>query len=174
MPEQVHIVNYDPRWPKSFEEERGRIEGVVGEWLVGVEHVGSTAVRGLDAKPVIDVMVGLESMAVADFCVEPLIRLGYSYWEEGVEPHHRLFAKFVDAGWTARTHNLHLVEAGDWYWKEHLLFRDHLRADPATAQEYAKLKRGLAHRFRDDREAYTAAKTEFVAAVVDLAKQSQA
>ena len=171
MPEQVHIAAYDPRWPALFEKERGRIEEAVGHWLAGVEHIGSTAVPGLDAKPVIDVMAGLGSMSDADRCVEPLINLGYSYWEDGVEPHHRLFAKFVDDEWTARTHNLHLVEAGDWYWKEHLLFRDYLRADPATARKYVRLKQELAHRFLDDREAYTAAKSGFVAAIVEKAKK---
>ena len=174
MPEQVHIATYDPHWPVRFEEERGRIEGVIGCWLAGVEHVGSTAVPGLDAKPVLDVMVGLRSMSAADRCVEPLISLGYSYWVEGVEPHHRLFAKFVDAEWTARTHNLHLVEAGDRYWKEHLLFRDYLRADPVTAREYVKLKYELARRYKDDREAYTAAKSQFIAAVLLRAEKSRA
>ena len=171
MPERVYIAAHDPCWLKRFEEERGRIQDVIGRWLVGIEHVGSTAVPGLDAKPVIDVMPGLGSMSDADLCVEPLIGLGYSYWEEGAEPHHRLFAKFVDDGWTARTHNLHLVEAGGWYWKERLLFRDYLRADPATARKYAQLKRGLAQRYEDDREAYTAAKKEFVATVVEQAKK---
>ena len=174
MSEQVHIATYDPRWPACFEEERGRVEEVIGRRLVEVEHVGSTAVLGLDAKPVIDVMVGLESMSEADRCVEPLISLGYSYWEEGVEPHHRLFAKFVDAEWTARTHNLHLVEAGSWYWKERLLFRDHLRNHPTTAGEYVQLKRLLARCYKDDREAYTAAKKEFVTTVVEKAKKLQA
>ncbi len=168
------MAAYDPRWPVRFDEERARIEGVVGRWLIGTEHIGSTAVPGLDAKPVIDLMVGLGSMSYAYRCVEPLINLGYSYWKEGVQPHHRLFAKFVDAEWTARTHNLHLVEAESWYWKERSLFRDYLRADPATAREYARLKHELAGRFRDDREAYTAAKKEFVAAVVRKAKKSQA
>ena len=174
MSEQVHIANHDPRWPACFEEERGRIEEVVGRRLAEVEHVGSTAVPGLDAKPVIDVMVGLGSMSEADLCVEPLISLGYSYWEEGVEPHHRLFVRFVDAGWTARTHNLHLVEAGSWYCVERLLFRDYLRNHPTTASEYVQLKRFLARRYKDDREAYTAAKKDFVTTVVEKAKKLQA
>lgn len=174
MPELVHIAAYDSCWPDHFEEERGRVEGAIGRWLSGIEHVGSTAVPGLDAKPVIDVMAGLRCMSDADYCVESLVGLGYSYWEEGVEPHHRLFAKFVDAEWTARSHNLHLVEAGDWYWKERLLFRDYLQNDPATAREYTRLKNELAQRFRDDREAYTAAKKEFVADVVEKAKKSPA
>lgn len=142
--------------------------------MAETEHVGSTAVPGLEAKPVIDIMVGLGSMADADRCVGPLVSIGYSYWEEGAEPHHRLFVRFVDDERTARTHNLHLVEAGGWYWEEHLLFRDYLRSHSATAHEYTRLKHALARRFRDDREAYTAAKTEFVAAVLKWAEEPQA
>ena len=174
MPDSVYLATYDPLWPRRFEEERGRIESAIGPWVAEIEHVGSTAVPGLDAKPVIDIMVGLASMADADHCVEPLIGLGYSYWREGVEPHHRLFVMFVDARRTARTHNLHLVEAWGWYWKERLLFRDYLRNHPATACEYAQLKHRLAKQHRDDREAYTAAKAKFVSAVVDRAKESRA
>ena len=174
MAESVYLATYDPRWPARFEEERGRIEKVIGPWVAEIEHVGSTAVPGLDAKPVIDIMVGLGSMSDADHCVEPLAGLGYSYWRDGVEPHHRLFVVFVDAGRTARTHNLHLVEAGGWYWKERLLFRDYLRNHPDKAGEYAQIKHKLAKQHRDDREAYTAAKAEFVSAVVDRAKESRA
>ncbi len=110
-------------------------------------------------------------MVDADSCIEPLIGLGYSYWEAGADPHHRLFVKFTDAGRNARTHNLHLVEVGGWYWKERLLFRDYLRNHSEVACEYARLKHELAGRFRDDREAYTAAKKEFVAAIVARAKK---
>jgi GrpB-like predicted nucleotidyltransferase (UPF0157 family) len=101
-----------------------------------------------------------------------LVRLGYSYWTEGAEPHHRLFVRFVDEEMTSRTHNLHLVEVRGWYWQERLLFRDYLRENLKTARAYARLKRELAHRYRDDREAYTAAKSEFVFEVVRLARRN--
>ena len=114
-------------------------------------------------------MVGLKAMSDADYCVEALIDLGYSYWAEGAEPHHRLFVRFVDPAMTARTHNLHLVEAGGRYWKDRLLFRDYLREHPKTAAKYARLKYELARRYRDDREAYTRAKADFVSGIVRLA-----
>lgn len=174
MPESVYLTPYDPLWPTLFEEERRRIEDAIGPWVAEIEHVGSTAIPAVDAKPVIDIMVGLASMTHADRCVEPLVSLGYSYWEEGVETHHRLFVMFVDARRTARTHNLHLVEAGGRYWKERLLFRDYLRDHPVVADQYAQLKHKLAKQHRDDREAYTAAKAEFVSAIVDRAKESRA
>lgn len=170
--EPVRIVPYDPSWPALFAEERSRVMEAVGRWVEDVEHVGSTAVPGLDAKPVIDVMVGLRSMQDAYPCVEPLVKLGYSYWAEGAEPRHRLFVRFANLERTARTHNLHLVEAGDRYWDERLLFRDYLRDHPATALAYARLKRELAGRYREDREAYTAAKSGFVSGVVRRARST--
>jgi GrpB-like predicted nucleotidyltransferase (UPF0157 family) len=118
-------------------------------------------------------MVGLSFAANADACVTPLTELGYSYWAEGAEPHHRLFVRFIDPDMSARTHNLHLVETGGWYWQERLLFRDYLIKNPATASAYARLKHELADRHYDDREAYTAAKSEFVSRIVDLAKGKQ-
>jgi len=79
-------------------------------------------------------------MAYASSCVEPLTNLGYSYWAEGAQPYHHLFVRFVDPAMSARTHNLHLVEAGGRYWEERLLFRDYLRKHPEAAKEYAELK----------------------------------
>ena len=111
-------------------------------------------------------------MTDAERCVDPLVDLGYSYWVEGAEPHHRLFVRFIDKRMTARTHNLHLVETRGPYWRDRLLFRDYLRANPGTARAYARLKRELAHQYRDDREAYTAAKSEFVSEVVRLARRN--
>ena len=165
-------MSYDPSWPSLFAEERARVEEAVGRWAAGIKHVGSTAISGLDAKPVIDVMVGLWFMGDADACVEPLVRLGYSYWAEGAEPHHRLFVRFANPERTARTHNLHLVEAESRYWSERLLFRDYLRNHPETALAYARLKHELAGRYREDREAYTAAKTGFVSGVVHRARNA--
>jgi GrpB-like predicted nucleotidyltransferase (UPF0157 family) len=125
--EQVHIVSYDLSWPSLFAQERNLVLESVGQRVEEVKHIGSTAIPGLDAKPVIDLMVGLKSMAHASCCVEPLTNLGYSYWAEGAQPHHHLFVRFVDPAMSARTHNLHLVEAGGQYWEERLLFRDYLR-----------------------------------------------
>ncbi len=170
--EQVHIVTYDPSWPSLFNQERNRILEALGQRVEEVEHIGSTAIPGLEAKPVIDLMVGLKSMADASSCAEPLTTLGYSYWAEGAQPHHHLFVRFVDPAMSARTHNLHLVEAGGQYWEERLLFRDYLRRHLQTAKEYAQLKHRLASRYCDDREAYTKAKAAFVCEVVRRAKNA--
>jgi len=172
--EQVHIVPYDPSWPTLFAQERNHVLRAVEQWVKEVEHIGSTAIPGLNAKLVIDLMVGLKRMADASSCVGPLINLGYSYWAEGAQSHHHhhLFVRFVDQAMSARTHNLHLVEVGGQYWQERLLFRNYLRTHLEAAKEYAQLKHHLASRHRGDREAYTEAKADFVGEIVRRAKEA--
>jgi GrpB-like predicted nucleotidyltransferase (UPF0157 family) len=174
MPEPVYLVSYDPRWPSLFTLERSRVEAVLGSRAQAIEHVGSTAVPGLDAKPVIDLMVGVRDIRRADHCIRPLEGIGYSYWAENLNLERMLFVKFVDADRTSRTHNLHVVEMGGDLWNDRLVFRNYLRAHPKTAREYARLNHDLASRFRDDREAYTGAKTGFVSTVLERAKASRA
>lgn len=174
MSEPVYVVPYDPGWPSLFTLERSRVEAVLGSLAQAIEHVGSTAVPGLDAKPVIDLMVGVRDGRNADRCIRPLEGIGYSYWAENPNPDRALFVKFVDAVRTSRTRNLHVVEMGGDLWNDRLVFRDYLRAHPKTAREYARLKHDLASRFRDDREAYTGAKTGFVSTVLERAKASRA
>ncbi len=166
----VLVVPYDPRWPALFEEERARVEAAIGPWTLETEHVGSTAVRGLDAKPVIDIMVGVRSLEDSPVLVERLTGIGYEYVPEFEEdlPLRRYFRK---AQRGRRTHQIHLVERtnAEW-WDRHILLRDYLREHPETAREYAELKRNLAARLRDDRGAYTDAKTHFISAVVERAR----
>jgi GrpB-like predicted nucleotidyltransferase (UPF0157 family) len=158
--EPIRIVAYDPGWPERFERERAALEGAIGEWIVGgIHHVGSTAVPGLDAKPVIDILVGVESLEAARACFDPLARLEYLYAPYRPEEMHW----FCKPGPSRRTHHLHLVPAGSRRFEEELAFRDRLRADPAVAEAYAALKRELAVRFANDREAYTEAKAAFIA-----------
>jgi GrpB-like predicted nucleotidyltransferase (UPF0157 family) len=151
----VEIVGYDPRWPALFEEERERLRPL----LAGAEihHIGSTAIPGMPAKPVIDIMALVEDL---DAPVARLVEHGYDYPED-------FNASLRGRRWLCRpsaahrTHHLHLVDERAEL-DRRLRFRDRLRADPALAGEYAQLKRDLARRFRDDREAYTDAKRAFV------------
>ena len=161
---QVHIVPYDPGWPIRFEAERQVLLSSIGPWLVGgaVEHIGSTAVPGLDAKPVIDIMAGVESLDAARPALPVLERHQYCYAPYRTEVMH-WFCKPSPA---QRTHHLHLVPIGSPLWIERLVFRDYLRAHPDVADEYAALKRRLGETHRFDREAYTNAKTPFVQRVL--------
>jgi GrpB-like predicted nucleotidyltransferase (UPF0157 family) len=162
----ILLVDYDPGWPAAFESERGRLSEVLGEWLTGpIEHIGSTAVPGLRAKPVLDIMAGVESLEASLPAIQAVSRLSYVHYPYRAEVMH-WFCKPSPAH---RTHHLHLVPVGSPLWNERLKFRDVLRSDPALAAEYADLKTLLARRYRNDREAYTDAKSAFVARVLTRA-----
>lgn len=144
---------------KQFESEKVALEGAIGRWIVGgVHHVGSTAVPGLEAKPILDILAGVRDLGESRQCVEPLSGLHYLYAPYLSNEMHW----FCKPGPSRRTHHLHLVPVGSARYRDELAFRDRLRDDHRLAGEYAALKRGLASRFADDREAYTNAKSGFV------------
>ena len=163
--EPVRIFPYDSCWPRFFESERTRVKAAAGGRIEIVEHVGSTAVPGLDAKPVIDLLAGVRSLADAIRCVQPLERIGYEHRGEAGVP-GRIFLRT----YSPCICHLNLAVVEEEFWEGHLLFRDYLRAHPDTAREYARLKHKLAVRFRYERESYTEAKTGFVEAVLERAR----
>jgi GrpB-like predicted nucleotidyltransferase (UPF0157 family) len=161
--EPIQLVPPDPDWPARFERERAALEEAIGEWTCGgIHHVGSTAVPGLEAKPIIDILVGVRDLETARACFGPLAGLDYLYAPYLAEEMH-WFCKPHPA---RRTHHLHLVPIGSKRYRDEIAFRDRLRADRQLAARYAALKRELAERHRDDREAYTEAKSTFVAATL--------
>jgi len=160
----VTIVGYDLEWPARFEAERRLLAEAIGAWVVdaAIEHIGSTAVLGLAAKPVIDIMAGVEGLEASRAAVAVLERHQYCYAPYRADVMHWLCKPSP----VLRTHHLHLVPLDSPLWIAQLAFRDYLRAHPDTALEYAALKRRLAEAHRFDREAYTTAKTPFVQRVV--------
>ncbi len=175
---RVVIEEYDAGWPTLFERERALIMATCGEGaFAGFEHVGSTAVPGLAAKPVIDIMPGLRWIDEADALIAPLASIGYVHTPEDNDdiPEWRYFRKFVNG---VRTFHMHMVVVGSEFWVRHLLFRDYLRAFPAIADEYAALKRRLAEEYNaaataesSVNDGYTDYKTEFVTAVERRARE---
>lgn len=157
----IEILPYDPRWPHLYEQARREILGAIAPYVICIEHIGSTAVPGLAAKPVIDILIGVRSLQEASAFIPPLSLLGYTYIpeHEDVLPERRYLQRIVDG---AHTHHLHMVEPQSDFFKVHLLFRDYLRAHPDEAQNYATLKYRLARQHRLDREAYSEAKTGFI------------
>jgi len=134
-----------------------------------IEHIGSTSVPGLAAKPVIDIMIGVPSLAMADKqCIEPIKGLGYTYVPEyeKMAPERRYFRK--KNAEDVATHHIHLVEMNSSFWKRHIRFRNYLRAHPEAVQEYGDLKKNLATKFIDTNE-YANAKSEFVKRIEALA-----
>ncbi|MCE9665587.1 GrpB family protein [Halomonas sp. M5N1S17] len=164
--EPVRLVGYDPAWPARFDAERERLLKRFPAELLDVQHIGSTAIPGMPAKPIIDVMAGVASMAMADDLFEPILDYGYVTSRE-------FNASLTDRRWFMRhangrrTHHLHVVVHDGDLWNQRLAFRDALRADSSLAARYAALKRELASCHREDREAYTRAKGDFVRSVVE-------
>ncbi len=160
---RVELAEYDAGWPRLFEEEAARIRDALGDWILAVEHIGSTSVPAMPAKPIIDIAVAVTSFEEAVRCVAPLERIGYTYRGEWGMPRRHYFVKGEP-----RTHHLHMLEAGTEQWGRHVRFRDALRASHELAAEYAALKRSLAARFAQDRDAYQAGKAPFIERVEGL------
>jgi GrpB-like predicted nucleotidyltransferase (UPF0157 family) len=155
-------VPYDPGWPTLFEVERALLEPVLAPWLRdGVHHIGSTAVPGLAAKPVIDVMAGVRNLAEARAAFAALRADGYVH-----SPHRPGIAHHFDKRVGPLACGLHLTEPRSDLWNERLAFRDALRRDPALAVEYGELKLRLSRRHGSDIVSYTAAKRPFVGRVL--------
>jgi GrpB-like predicted nucleotidyltransferase (UPF0157 family) len=155
----IVIEPYDSSWPLRFEAEKALLASALSAWLAGpIEHIGSTAVPGLAAKPVIDIMAAVADLASSKPAIDALKSLSYCYFDYKSDEMH-WFCKPSDI---ERTHHLHLVPFGGRLWSERLSFRDLLRRDAEVCRAYAELKLALADRYRNDREAYTDAKTEFI------------
>ena len=167
---KVTIVEYRPEWRKLFEDEKRVIQTALGEVSARIEHIGSTAVAELAAKPVIDLMVGLEDFSIADNLVPKIEALAYEYIKkyEAVMPFRRFFTK-EQAG--IRTHQIHLVGIGSEFWERLVLFRDYLRQHPGVAAKYALLKKELAGREWADVNEYADAKTEFIRKIENEARR---
>lgn len=167
MGPRLTIVGYDPRWPGLFEEEKQRMMGTLGSVALAIEHVGSTAVPGLAAKPIIDLMLGVRRLVDAEASVPKLLELGYEYVTRDPIPGRRYFHKGPPGG---RTYHLHAARAGASFWERHILFRDWLRTHPEDARAYERLKRELAALFGSDRLGYTNAKTAFIEEAAEKAR----
>jgi GrpB-like predicted nucleotidyltransferase (UPF0157 family) len=164
----IRIVEYDPAWAALFDGESARLTAAIGPWVSAIEHIGSTAVPGLAAKPCIDIMVGLRTLDDAVHCIEPVTGLGYDYVPEyeDVMPYRRYFKRTAPPGHLYHhSHHIHMAATSHPFWARHLDFRDYLRAHPDQAAAYAALKRDLAAHFGDDHAGYTDAKTEFITAL---------
>jgi GrpB-like predicted nucleotidyltransferase (UPF0157 family) len=165
--ESIRIVPYDQAWPTAFERERTILGRALGPSVTGgIHHVGSTAVPGLPAKPIIDILVGIEDLESARGHIKRLAALEYVYASYRVDE----MVWFCKPDPSARTHHLHLIPTSSERFRAELAFRDYLRQHAECAEAYAKLKGELAVRFEHDREAYTEAKADFVRQVVRRAQ----
>jgi GrpB-like predicted nucleotidyltransferase (UPF0157 family) len=165
----VVIVDYDPRWLLVYEEEKRCILGVASNRVLGVEHIGSTSVVSLGAKPIVDIMVGVNGQSDASALLPLLIEIGYDNVtrQSGDSEWYYCLSKVIHRQevWLQNFH-LHLIKFRSKTWERHILFRDVLRNHPEFAQKYCELKKILAAKYGVDRESYANAKSEFIISLV--------
>ncbi|WP_432994402.1 GrpB family protein [Dactylosporangium sp. CA-233914] len=170
----IKVVSYDDRWPVSFAREQVRVEAALAHYLVGrVEHVGSTAIPGLPAKPIIDMLARIGDYDGSAGIAAELARIRWVHAPEPGDPERRKWS-FCFPSVTWRTHHLHVWEAASPNPGQLLRFRDHLRANPGVAAEYARLKSALAAADDGDRPRYRAGKAPFIEDVLRAAQGSPA
>lgn len=157
----VRLHDYTPLWADLYREEKKRILAAVGSLIIDLQHIGSTAIPGIKAKPILDMMAGVAKLEKALTCKAALETIGYDYISQAGIANDYVFGKGVE-----RTHYLHVVEYGGAKWTDHLSFRDRLRNDPELAQAYEKLKEELSRKFSDSRVKYHDAKAKFISEVV--------
>ena len=166
-PRQVRVVAYDPEWPRKFEAEADRIARVLEDVVVHLHHIGSTAIPGIRAKPIIDILAEVVGLPLLDERAPAIEVLGYQAMGEFGIPQRRYFRRNDASG--IRTNHLHAFEVGSIEIDRHLAFRDYMTAHPLAAQAYGALKQRLASQHSDDMKAYVDGKDAFVKEHVALA-----
>ena len=174
IPRKSALVEpYDPNWPTLFEEERRRIMAAVGHIVAGVHHVGSTSIRGMPAKPILDIAVLLHEFEDGEQCISPMEKIGYLHVGLLDEiPGDRFFGKVHTSQESCSdseeivTHHIHMYTLDSPLMQNHFAFRDYLIAHPEVAAEYARLRLALADKHSDDRASYSAGKRSFIREVL--------
>jgi len=164
----VKLETYNPKWILEYEKEKVIIENCIRENIIDIQHVGSTSIEGLAAKPIIDIAIGISSLEEGYKCIEPLEQRGYVYkGEAGISG--RLFFSKGDLHNT--THHIHVEQIDNINWRNQILFRDYLRLYADIRNEYDELKKKLALEYANDRETYTLEKSEFILDIIKRAKE---
>jgi GrpB-like predicted nucleotidyltransferase (UPF0157 family) len=160
----VRLVPYTPAWKRYFELEKASLQAVLGSNILDIQHVGSTSIPGMIAKPIVDIAIAVVDFEEARLCIPLIEGLGYEYRGEFGIPHRHYFVKG-----DPRVAHIHMSEIISITWQNLLLFRDYLCQHPKVANEYAQIKQALSEQFPQDREAYLDGKSVFVQRVIQLA-----
>ncbi|HEX8289676.1 MAG TPA: GrpB family protein [Pyrinomonadaceae bacterium] len=159
----VKLAEYNSDWQRIYAAEAKVLRGLICEYIADVQHIGSTSVEGLIAKPVIDIVIGAKKLGNVSFCISPLESIGYEYKGENGISERYYFGKG-----NPRLFHLHFVEYEGNLWKNYINFRNRLCENADLRDEYASLKRNLALQFEHNRAAYTDSKTSFIEKVLSL------
>jgi GrpB-like predicted nucleotidyltransferase (UPF0157 family) len=166
----VALTPHRQEWKKLFEREKALLESLIGEHIVDIQHIGSTAIEGIAAKPMLDILVGVKSMNDVKQFDKYRLKEADIYHLGRVEIEGKaVFAKFSDLDELTKTHVYHVVEYGGDWWKQHTRFRDYLNEHPDVAREYESLKKSLALKYPNNERQYADAKKIFVDEVLRLA-----
>ena len=159
MPQHITVLDYDPKWPLEYEKERDYIAEILNDNCICIYHIGSTAVPGLAAKPVIDIMAVVRSLEKTDDAAGKFSAIGYEYLGEfGIAGR-----RYLRKGGDERTHQIHIFQADDWEnIRRHLAFRDYMRTHEKERKEYAEIKKSLALKYPYDIDGYCDGKDAFV------------
>jgi GrpB-like predicted nucleotidyltransferase (UPF0157 family) len=160
----VELETYNNAWPDVFNIEKEMLHTAIGQNNLVIEHIGSTAIPGLSAKPIIDIMVGLQDYVIAGDLVQGMSHLGYKYmakYEDAI-PDRKFFLKSSGG---ERSHHVHMVQLNEEYWDRHMFFRNHLRGNEITRNAYQDLKTRLSNLDWKDRNQYALGKAAFIKAV---------
>ena len=160
----VELSPHNEVWHQIFDDERTRLQSAIGEFVVAIEHIGSTSICGISAKPILDIAIAISNPANGGNGVGPLEILGYEYRGE-----NGIAGRFYFVKGTPRTHHLHMLLANSEEWRNHLLFRNYLRQNPAAAAEYHQLKKELLQKYQNDRDSYLNGKADFIQRVLKIA-----
>jgi GrpB-like predicted nucleotidyltransferase (UPF0157 family) len=161
----LQFLPYNPEWKILFEEEKQQLQSTIGNDIVDIQHIGSTSIPGIIAKPILDIGIAVNNFEEAAICIKPLEKMGYTYKGESGIPRRHWFAKGEPT-----THHVHILEIHSQNWKNNLIFRDYLKRNLEIAKQYAELKMQLLKQFNADRDAYQEAKKPFIEQVL---KQAQ-
>jgi GrpB-like predicted nucleotidyltransferase (UPF0157 family) len=173
--DHVELVPYNSSWSTDANIEIEKLKNVIPlNCIIDIQHVGSTAIPGLSAKPIIDIQIAAKSLeAMKVIAIPALQKLGYEYWYDNPDPERMFFVKGMPPFGERRTHHVHIVEPISKHWFGGIAFRDYLISHPEAAKEYEQLKIELAKQHTFDREEYTNAKTDFVNKILKLAQQNK-
>ncbi len=171
MTKPVIVEEYNLDWIDRFLREKESLLGALSSNIIDLEHIGSTSIFDLAAKPIIDILIGVKTLGDAEKCISILEKMNYQYVPEfeDILPERRYFRK-PPRGEGHDVH-LHMTVLGSDFWKRQLLFRNFLRVHSDARDEYSKLKKKLAKKHRKDREAYTNAKEEFILKILEKARK---
>lgn len=164
--EKIHIRPHDPAWIVQFEQEKQRLSKGLGAVVLGIEHIGSTAVPGIWAKPVVDIMVGVPGLPLEDRYIVVMNKMGYEYLGEAGVPGRLYFRKR-----RPRAFNVHFTPMGSGIWMDNILLRDYLRSHQDAAESYSDIKRNILSEGIDTLLAYSDRKSDFIRALIGKARE---